>query len=86
MEYLKRCERHPVPWRMIRVHVHKLLGEWFRIQPHVREEFNAQSKLTFEYLYDMVNQLRELGTRIPLYVKGSLTQRISSNEVAKCNA
>ncbi|KAL5819671.1 hypothetical protein ACOSQ4_023513 [Xanthoceras sorbifolium] len=69
VEYLKLCERYPVPWRMIRSHVHKLLGEWFRIHPSVREDLNAQSRLTFEFLYDMVNQLRERGVRIPLYQK-----------------
>ncbi|OMP01946.1 tRNA-dihydrouridine synthase [Corchorus olitorius] len=69
VEYLKFCEKYPVPWRMIRSHVHKLLGDWFRIQPHVREELNAQSRLTFEFLYNLVNQLRELGVKVPLYQK-----------------
>ncbi|BAT75617.1 tRNA-dihydrouridine(16/17) synthase [NAD(P)(+)]-like [Vigna umbellata] len=67
IEYLKLCEKYPVPWRMIRSHVHKLLGGWFSLQPHIREELNKQSKLTFEFLYDMVDRLRDTGTRIPLY-------------------
>jgi len=67
IEYLKLCEKYPVPWRMIRSHVHKLLGDWFSLQPHIREELNKQSKLTFEFLYDMVDRLRDTGTRIPLY-------------------
>ncbi|KAG4933465.1 hypothetical protein JHK87_047467 [Glycine soja] len=67
IEYLKLCEKYPVPWRMIRSHVHKLLGDWFSLQPHIREELNKQSKLTFEFLYDMVDRLRSTGTRIPLY-------------------
>ncbi|CAL1380727.1 unnamed protein product [Linum trigynum] len=69
VEYLKLCEEYPVPWRMIRSHVHKMLGEWFRVHPHVREDLNSQSKLTFEFLYDMVDRLKKLGGRIPLYVK-----------------
>lgn len=69
VEYLKLCEKYPVPWRMIRSHVHKLLGEWFRIQPGVREDLNAQNRLTFEFLYNLVDRLRELGVRIPLYKK-----------------
>ncbi|CAL1372110.1 unnamed protein product [Linum trigynum] len=69
VEYLKLCEKYPVPWRMIRSHVHKMLGEWFRVHPHVREDLNAQSKLTFEFLYDMVDRLKKLGGRIPLYLK-----------------
>lgn len=79
VEYLKLCEQYPVPWRMIRSHVHKLLGEWFRIQPHVRDDFNAQSILTFEFLYGLVDRLRVLGVRIPLYQKDACAERISAN-------
>ncbi|KAK4713464.1 hypothetical protein R3W88_019371 [Solanum pinnatisectum] len=61
IEYLRFCERYPVPWRIICSHVHKLLGEWFRIQSSVQEDFNKQHKLTFEFLYDLVNRLRNLG-------------------------
>ncbi|XP_047310710.1 tRNA-dihydrouridine(16/17) synthase [NAD(P)(+)]-like [Impatiens glandulifera] len=67
VEYLKLCEKYPVPWRMIRSHVHKLLGEWFKIHPEIREDLNQQSILTFEFLYGLVNRLRQKGTRIPLY-------------------
>ncbi|KAL3522826.1 hypothetical protein ACH5RR_015660 [Cinchona calisaya] len=82
VEYLKFCERYPVPWRMIRSHVHKMLGEWFRIHANVRDDLNAQSKLTFEFLFSLVNQLRELGVRIPLYVKDSCVERVSANATA----
>lgn len=79
-EYLNFCEKHPVPWRMIRSHVHKLLGDWFRIHPHVREDLNKQPKLTFEFLYGIVNRLRELGARIPLYVKDDNRNKLSANQ------
>jgi tRNA-dihydrouridine synthase 1 len=69
VDYLKFCEEYPVPWRMIRSHIHKMLGEWFRVHPEVREEFNNQSILTFDFLYGLVNRLRELGVKKPLYVK-----------------
>ncbi|KAL6512847.1 hypothetical protein OROHE_019637 [Orobanche hederae] len=69
VEYLKICEKYPVPWRMIRSHVHKMLGEWFRIRPDVRDELNAQSTLSFEFLYGIVDRLRGFGVRIPLCVK-----------------
>lgn len=82
VEYLKLCEQYPVPWRMIRAHAHKMLGEWFRIQPQVRDELNAQSKLTFEFLYGLVDQLRELGVRIPLYQKDSLAAGVPQNGLA----
>ncbi|KAK9109282.1 hypothetical protein Sjap_017342 [Stephania japonica] len=68
VEYLKLCEKYPVPWRMIRSHVHKMLGDWFKLHPTVREDLNRQSKLTFEFLHDIVKRLRDLGARIPLYV------------------
>ncbi|XP_010550354.1 PREDICTED: tRNA-dihydrouridine(16/17) synthase [NAD(P)(+)]-like [Tarenaya hassleriana] len=67
VEYLKLCEKYPVPWRMVRSHVHKMLGDWFKVHPQVREQLNAQNKLTFEFLYGLVDQLRELGGRVPLY-------------------
>lgn len=82
VEYLKLCEQYPVPWRMIRAHVHKMLGEWFRIQPQVRDELNARSKLTFEFLYGLVDQLRELGVGIPLYQKDSLATGVPQNGLA----
>ncbi|KMT09749.1 hypothetical protein BVRB_6g127310 isoform A [Beta vulgaris subsp. vulgaris] len=71
VEYLKLCEKYPVPWRIVRAHVHKMLGEWFRLQPQVREDLNAQSTLTFEFLYGLVDRIRELGVKIPLYMKDS---------------
>lgn len=84
-EYLKLCEIHPVPWRMIRSHVHKMLGEWFRIHPHLREELNAQSKLTFEWLHDLVNRLKEQGSRIPLYVKDTGINVTAANGASTYN-
>ncbi|KAK6128696.1 hypothetical protein DH2020_037546 [Rehmannia glutinosa] len=79
VEYLQFCEKYPVPWRMIRSHVHKLLGEWFRVHPDVREDLNAQNKLTFEFLYGIVDRLRGLGGRIPLFVKDSSRCELSAN-------
>lgn len=79
VEYLKFCEKYPVPWRMIRSHMHKMLGDWFKIHPQVRDELNAQSKLTFEFLYGLVDKLKDLGLRIPLYVKDEDVVRISAN-------
>lgn len=82
VEYLKLCEKYPVPWRMIRSHVHKLLGEWFRIQPGVRGDLNAQNRLTFEFLYNLVDRLRELGVRIPLYKKDADDAEILADDLA----
>ncbi|XP_047074420.1 tRNA-dihydrouridine(16/17) synthase [NAD(P)(+)]-like [Lolium rigidum] len=86
IEYLKLCEQYPVPWRMIRSHVHKMLGDWFRVHPQVREEFNAQNKLTFEWLHDMVKRLKELGGGVPLYRNKSTSQHNSSNGLAASSA
>ncbi|RCV23174.1 hypothetical protein SETIT_4G277800v2 [Setaria italica] len=85
IEYLKLCEQYPVPWRMVRSHVHKMLGDWFRVHPEVREELNKQNKLTFEWLHDMVLRLKELGGRVPLYRKESALQT-TANGVAASNA
>lgn len=82
VEYLKLCEKYPVPWRMIRSHVHKMLGEWFRIHPDIRDDLNAQSKLTFEFLYDIVERLREQDVKKPLFVKKTSQERSFTNGVA----
>ncbi|GKU94792.1 hypothetical protein SLEP1_g8230 [Rubroshorea leprosula] len=79
VEYLKLCEKYPVPWRMVRSHVHKLLGDWFKIQLHVRDDLNAQSRLTFEFLNSLVDRLRELGVRIPLYQKDTHLEKTSAD-------
>eukprot|EP00252_Welwitschia_mirabilis_P009105 TRINITY_DN21421_c0_g1_i1.p1 TRINITY_DN21421_c0_g1~~TRINITY_DN21421_c0_g1_i1.p1 ORF type:complete len:409 (+),score=69.05 TRINITY_DN21421_c0_g1_i1:56-1282(+) len=60
LEYFDLCEKYPVPWRMVRAHVHRVLGNLFRIHPDLREELNRQSKLTFEWLRDLVTRLDEL--------------------------
>lgn len=85
-EYLKLCEQYPVPWRMIRSHVHKMLGDWFKLHPEVREEFNRQSKLTFDWLHDMVGKLRNLGGGVPLYASPSVSSKITENRVVACNS
>lgn len=84
-EYLNLCEQYPVPWRMIRSHVHKMLGNWFRLHPEVREELNRQSKLTFEFLHDMVGRLRKLGGGVPLYASTTNASKITENGFNACN-
>ncbi|WCJ31256.1 tRNA-dihydrouridine synthase B [Euphorbia peplus] len=69
VEYLELCEKFPVPWRMIRDHINRMLGAWFKMYPRLREDLDAQSTLNFEFLYDLVDQVRELGLKIPLYLK-----------------
>jgi tRNA-dihydrouridine synthase 1 len=81
IEYLKLCEQYPVPWRMIRSHVHKMLGDWFRVHPEVREELNKQSILTFEWLHDMAMRLKKLGGSAPLYRK-EVALPMTPNELA----
>ncbi|RLM55067.1 hypothetical protein C2845_PM10G20790 [Panicum miliaceum] len=85
IEYLKLCEQYPVPWRMVRSHVHKMLGDWFRVHPEVREELNKQNILTFEWLHDMVMRLKKLGGRVALYKKESALQT-AADGLAASNA
>ncbi|KAL3688198.1 hypothetical protein R1sor_014507 [Riccia sorocarpa] len=61
LEYLDLCEKYPVPMRMVRGHVHKILGNyWFRHHPAFREELNKQFKLTVEWLKDLVQRMMAL--------------------------
>ena len=71
-EYLNMCAKYPVPWRMVRSHVHKMLGDWFKMHPHIREELNKQNKLSLEWLHELVQRLRETRSRIPLYLPSNL--------------
>lgn len=57
LEYLELCEKYPVPLRMIRAHVHRMLGPWFRKHPDLREELNKQYRVSLDWLKDMVYQL-----------------------------
>jgi tRNA-dihydrouridine synthase 1 len=57
LEYLELCEKYPVPLRMIRAHVHRMLGPWFRKNPDLREELNKQYRVSLDWLKDMVYQL-----------------------------
>ncbi|ONK79897.1 tRNA-dihydrouridine(16/17) synthase [NAD(P)(+)]-like [Asparagus officinalis] len=85
-EYLKLCEQYPVPWRMIRSHVHKMLGNWFKLHPEVREELNRQSKLTFEWLHEMLGKLRSLGGGVPLYPGPTNTNKCAQNGFSTCSS
>lgn len=57
LEYLELCEKYPAPTRMIRAHVHRMLGSWFKQHPELREEFNKQFRVTTEWLKEMVHRL-----------------------------
>lgn len=57
LEYLDFCDKYPVPARMIRAHVHRMLGPWFRQYPHLREELNKQFSITTEWLKGLVHRL-----------------------------
>ena len=57
LEYLDLCEKYPVPARMIRAHVHRMLGLWFRRYPELREELNKEHKITVEWLKGLVYRL-----------------------------
>ena len=61
LEYLELCEQYPVPMRMVRAHVHRQLGCWFRVHKDLRERLNKESRITIEWLKELV---RDLGKRI----------------------
>ncbi|KAJ0843762.1 putative tRNA-dihydrouridine(16/17) synthase (NAD(P)(+)) [Helianthus annuus] len=69
VEYLKLCEKYPVRWNIIIAHVYGMLRKWFETHPDIRDDFNVKQKLSFEYLYSVVDRLRARGVRFPLYVK-----------------
>ncbi|EFJ21146.1 hypothetical protein SELMODRAFT_443602 [Selaginella moellendorffii] len=59
MEYLDQCEKYPAPDKCIRAHVHRLLGEWFRVHPDLREKLNREHKVDSTWLRDLGREMLE---------------------------
>ncbi|QDZ25203.1 dihydrouridine synthase [Chloropicon primus] len=55
-EYLDLCETYPTPQRMIRAHVHKLLGNYFSVFPDVRQRMNNEVS-TIQLYRDVAEEL-----------------------------
>ena len=56
LEYLDLCEKYPTPQRMVRAHVHKLLGSWFSVFPDVRQRMNNEVS-TIELYRNVANEM-----------------------------
>uniref|UniRef100_UPI001CB99D47 tRNA-dihydrouridine(16/17) synthase [NAD(P)(+)]-like n=1 Tax=Erigeron canadensis TaxID=72917 RepID=UPI001CB99D47 len=69
VEYLKLCEQYPVGWKIIVSHMYGMLKKWFEVHPDIRDDFNIKRNLSFEYLYSLVDRLRDRGVQFPLYLK-----------------
>lgn len=59
LEYLDLAEKYPVPPRMVRAHVHKVLGCWFRVHKDIRERLNKAVKITPQWLKELVMEMKE---------------------------
>ena len=53
LEYLDLCEKYPTPQRMVRAHVHKLLGSWFSVSSFGKLRFDV----SFTGWFTVSNQL-----------------------------
>lgn len=60
LEYLEQCAQYPVPMRMVRAHLHRMLGGLFGKHPQVREKLNKEYRLTLPWLKDLVLELDQL--------------------------
>eukprot|EP00897_Mesotaenium_endlicherianum_P005082 jgi/Mesen1/4601/ME000232S03855 len=65
LEYLELCERYPVPLRMIRAHVHRQLGPWFRVHPDLRERLNKEPKISPAWLKGLVREMAQRNAANP---------------------
>ncbi|KAG0631884.1 hypothetical protein M758_1G286700 [Ceratodon purpureus] len=83
LEYLDLCETYPVPPRMIRAHVHRMLGPWFRRYPELREELNKEHKITVEWLKDLVHRLIARHKASGTTEKPEMLDQVVSNGVAQ---
>lgn len=48
VEYLEMVKKYPVPMRMVKGHMFKLLGGWFRVHTDLRDGFNQQQPVQSE--------------------------------------
>eukprot|EP00271_Cylindrocystis_brebissonii_P012249 TRINITY_DN30474_c0_g1_i1.p1 TRINITY_DN30474_c0_g1~~TRINITY_DN30474_c0_g1_i1.p1 ORF type:complete len:674 (+),score=91.79 TRINITY_DN30474_c0_g1_i1:130-2151(+) len=64
-EYLALVDQHSVPPRMVRAHIHKLLGGWFRAFPDIRENLNKAFKITPDFLRGLVEEIEQRRSRDP---------------------
>eukprot|EP00898_Chlorokybus_atmophyticus_P004597 jgi/Chlat1/5138/Chrsp33S05131 len=65
LEYLELCRTYPTAMRMVRGHVHKMLGCWFSVHPDVRQNLNNNWKLTIDWLVDMCKELQRRNAANP---------------------
>lgn len=59
LEYLELCEKYPIPQRMIRSHVYKMLCAWFKRYPELRDELNFEQGASIDWMKVMVYRLLE---------------------------
>lgn len=64
VEYLEMVKKYPVPMRMVKGHMFKLLGGWFRVHTDLRDGFNQQQPVQSEIQLLLARLfLREWGWR-----------------------
>eukprot|EP00899_Mesostigma_viride_P017778 jgi/Mesvir1/26000/Mv17945-RA.1 len=59
LEYLDLVDKYPVHMRMVRGHVHKMLGPWFTLHPDIRDRLNRAHKIDVPFLREMADVLKE---------------------------
>eukprot|EP00892_Ulva_mutabilis_P004060 jgi/Ulvmu1/2025/UM120_0021.1 len=57
LEYLDLAERYPVPMRMVRGHLHKMVGCWMQEHTDIRDEFVKCRSLTVPFCKSIVSKL-----------------------------
>lgn len=83
LEYLDLCEVHYTPQRMVRAHVHKLLGPWFNeIGQDVRQRMN-ESISTLDLYRGVAKEMKE---RIRAHHKERAGEEGQAGEEAKVEA
>ncbi|KAF5832607.1 FMN-linked oxidoreductase [Dunaliella salina] len=70
-DYLRLCEQYPAPIRMVKGHVHKMVGPWLAEHVDIREAINTQSaQLTIQdyirHMDELVERVRSNGRAEPI--------------------
>jgi len=59
IEYLELAKKYPTPMRMVKAHVHRILGNWLQEHTDLRDVLNNFRELTLDKLLDMSTEMKK---------------------------
>uniref|UniRef100_A0A061S1R0 tRNA-dihydrouridine(16/17) synthase [NAD(P)(+)] n=1 Tax=Tetraselmis sp. GSL018 TaxID=582737 RepID=A0A061S1R0_9CHLO len=80
VEYLELAGEYPTPMRMVKAHVHRLLGNWLQEHTDLRDVVNNFRELTLERLRDVAEEMK---SRILASGRDHPIPKLSERQIAR---